>query len=364
MRHLKHIGKWINEAVDQNTFYPMYHGGTVDYSKPMFFGDNKLIASSYGKITGPYRITFKKPVEIDFSTAEGWWLPEEAAKIEAKKLGVGLEYFDKYKEYKNIRGVKTDHFVRAAEDKGFDGIIFKNIMDAGSHPVKGDKYIRTTNIVAITPSESVTVDRSGEVNESRGKDFDEWFEGSVVVKKDGKPLLVYHASMHQKHSRNYGKNIPVLFFAKDRKVAQYFGDYVDTAYLSIKRPIYFKDDGDQSWSYITLKDIKNISDQQRWELVKYIQAKPITSTSYTVTGNRTSKPVHKSVAKPQFKSLEDFYKNGGGFEILINDVAEYAMKNWKGEFDGIVARNIWEGDDDRFQTDDYIPFSAEQIRFA
>ena len=64
------------------------------------------------------------------------------------------------------------------------------------------------------------------------------------------------------------------------------------------------------------------------------------------------------------KSLQDFYENRGNSEIYINDVADYAMKNWNEEFDGIIARNIYEGDDDRFFTDDYIPFKPEQIRLA
>lgn len=185
-----------------------------------------------------------------------------------------------------------------------------------------------------------------QLDEDKGNEFKKWFDGSVVTKKDGKPLPVYHASIHKNHSHNYGKNIPVLFFCKDKNVAKYFGEHVDTAYLSIKKPIYFDDSVGQSWGYITLKDIKNISDEQRWEIVKYTQTK------------------HSQNKKTKFKDLEDFYKNRGNYDLYINDVAEYAMKNWKDEFDGIVAKNIYEGDDDRFSTDDYIPFSAEQIRFA
>jgi hypothetical protein len=142
----------INEM---NTYVDsMYHGGDVDFNKPMYFTNSILIAQSYGKVTGPYQIILKKFITLDFSTAEGWWLPEDAAKNEVKKFGMKLEDFDKYKPEPKIRSIKTDHFVRAAIDKGFDGIIFQNIMDAGSHPVKGNKYIRTNNVVVIQPKKS------------------------------------------------------------------------------------------------------------------------------------------------------------------------------------------------------------------
>jgi len=137
----------INE--EKHTYYPMYHGGVMDFSKPIYFSDSELIASTYGKVSGPYKIILEKLVVIDFSSAEGWWLPEKSAKKEVKKFGMELEDFDKYKEHNNIRSIKTDHFVQAAKDKNFDGVVFENIMDAGSLPVKADKYIRTTNIAVI-----------------------------------------------------------------------------------------------------------------------------------------------------------------------------------------------------------------------
>jgi hypothetical protein len=151
VKHIATIHEYLNE---QKLNFSMYHGGDVDFNKPMYFTDDKLVAQSYGNVSN-YNIELKNPVTIDFSSAEGWWLPEEAARKEAKKLGMKLEDFDKYKAYTEIRSVKTDHFVKAAKDKGFDGVIFKNIMDAGSLPIKGKKYIRTTNIVAIYPKSSV-----------------------------------------------------------------------------------------------------------------------------------------------------------------------------------------------------------------
>jgi methionine synthase II (cobalamin-independent) len=64
----------------------LYHGGDVDFNKPMYFTDSLIIAQSYGKVTGPYQITLNKFVTLDFSSAEGWWLPEDAAKNEVKKF--------------------------------------------------------------------------------------------------------------------------------------------------------------------------------------------------------------------------------------------------------------------------------------
>ena len=133
----------------------LYHGGDVNFNKPMYFTDSLITAQSYGKVTGPYQITLNKFVTLDFTTAEGWWLPEQALKKECQKFGMKPEDFDKYKSNPDIKSIKTDHFVKAAIDKGFDGIIFQNIMDAGSHPVKGNKYIRTNNVAVLNPKNSV-----------------------------------------------------------------------------------------------------------------------------------------------------------------------------------------------------------------
>jgi len=146
----------LDEAEDKKTikFDILFHGGDIDFNKPMYFSDNELVARSYGNVSN-YKIELMNPVLLDFSAAEGWWLPEISAKEEVKKLGMKLEDFDKYKDNKEIRSVKTDHFIKAAKEKGFDGVIFKNIMDAGSLPVKGDKFIRTTNVAVIYPKKSI-----------------------------------------------------------------------------------------------------------------------------------------------------------------------------------------------------------------
>ncbi len=152
MKPIKLFEEFLNEAKYVGL---LYHGGAVDFNKPMYFTNSPIIAQSYGEVTGPYQITLNKFVTLDFSSAEGWWLPEEATQKECKKFGMKPEDFDKYKPNPEIKSIKTDHFVRAAIDKGFDGIIFENIMDAGSHPVKGNKYIRTTNVVALKPQKTV-----------------------------------------------------------------------------------------------------------------------------------------------------------------------------------------------------------------
>jgi len=152
MKPVKLFEEFLNEAKYTGS---LYHGGAVDFNKPMYFTNSLIIAQSYGEVTGPYQITLNKFVTLDYSTAEGWWLPEEATQRECKKFGMKPEDFNKYKQFSEVKSIKTDHFVRAAIDKGFDGIIFENIMDAGSHPVKGNKYIRTTNVVSLKPQKSV-----------------------------------------------------------------------------------------------------------------------------------------------------------------------------------------------------------------
>lgn len=153
IKRIPTFDEFLNES-SKTTFYPMYHGGELDFSKPIYFNDERIIAQSYGKVDHEYKLVLKNVVVIDFSDAEGWWLPEKSAKIQAKKMNMTLDDFDKYKDYKEIRDVKTDHFVRAALDKGYDGIIFKNIMDAGSLPIKGNKWIRSMDIVVLKPNNS------------------------------------------------------------------------------------------------------------------------------------------------------------------------------------------------------------------
>ncbi len=150
----------LNEILNESksTFNQMWHGNVVDFNKPQYFSDSKIVASSYGDVSGPYKITLRKPLVLDFSKADGWWLPEESAREQVGKLGMNLEDFDKYRGHAKFRSVKTDHFVAAAKDKGFDGVVFENIEDAGSRPVKGNKYIRTTNVVAINPNSSVKLE--------------------------------------------------------------------------------------------------------------------------------------------------------------------------------------------------------------
>jgi len=157
MKNLQTYKEYLFES--QVIYDLMYHGGNVDFTKPMYFSDSIIIASSYGKISGPYTIKLKKSVIIDFISAEGWRLPEESARVEVKKLGMSLSDFDKYLEHPDIKSIKTDYFVKAAKDKGFDGVIFINIQDPGSLSVKGYKYIRTTNIVAIYPKSSVRLNK-------------------------------------------------------------------------------------------------------------------------------------------------------------------------------------------------------------
>jgi hypothetical protein len=144
----------------------VFHGGPVDFNKPMYFSSSEVVASSYGEVSGPYRVRLKKPLILDFSDAEGWWLPEESANPQIRKLGMNLKDFDRYSpeiglsknHVENIKAIKTDHFVRYAMDDGrYDGVIFHNIQDAGSWPTKDDKYIRATNIVALNPKKSVNL---------------------------------------------------------------------------------------------------------------------------------------------------------------------------------------------------------------
>ena len=155
----RYIKTTMYEYLNENKkiiFDDLYHGGEVDFNKPMYF-TSEFITSTYGKVSGPYTLNINNYIIIDFTNAEGWWLSPEFAQIEAKKLDMVLVDFNKYKDFTDIASIKTDHFVKASLERGFDGIIFKNIMDSGSLQVKGNKWIRHDNIVASNPKKSVSI---------------------------------------------------------------------------------------------------------------------------------------------------------------------------------------------------------------
>lgn len=157
------LDTFINETKQSNvTFHNMYHGGKVDLNKPIYF-TNELIASTYGDVSGPYTITLKKPLKVDFSDMDGWWLSGEGLETFLKKINTNLNYFNNYSaklglgkdHIEKIKAIKTDHIIMYAKDKGYDGVVFKNIMDSGSLPIKGNKWVRNTNIVVIDPKKTI-----------------------------------------------------------------------------------------------------------------------------------------------------------------------------------------------------------------
>lgn len=72
------------------------------------------------------------------------------------------------------------------------------------------------------------------------KEFKKWFEGSTVVDEQGNPLKVYHGSPRKFKNFNFHTS-SMIFFATNRKVAEYFaeGNEVKECYLNIKRPFEF-----------------------------------------------------------------------------------------------------------------------------
>lgn len=72
------------------------------------------------------------------------------------------------------------------------------------------------------------------------EEFKKWFEGSTVVDEHGNPLKVYHGSPRKFKNFNFHTS-SMIFFATNRKVAEYFadGNEVKECYLNIKRPFEF-----------------------------------------------------------------------------------------------------------------------------
>lgn len=73
-------------------------------------------------------------------------------------------------------------------------------------------------------------------------DFDQWFKGSKVVDKQGKPLVVYHGSKTEIDEFYDG-----TFFTDDYMNADGYasGEYVYEAYISIKNPLVIDAKGEK-----------------------------------------------------------------------------------------------------------------------
>ena len=69
--------------------------------------------------------------------------------------------------------------------------------------------------------------------------FIQWFAGSKVVDKDGKPLLLYHAFESNGFDGSYDSGL--VFYTTDYNYACEFGDIVDSGYLKLLNPYITKD---------------------------------------------------------------------------------------------------------------------------
>ena len=79
------------------------------------------------------------------------------------------------------------------------------------------------------------------------KEFKEWFKGSKVVDRQGKPLKVYHGTNidfdeFDIKKQNSGWLSKGFYFTEDKSGAKDFGKIIISAYLNIKNPFIIQPD--------------------------------------------------------------------------------------------------------------------------
>jgi GNAT superfamily N-acetyltransferase len=104
------------------------------------------------------------------------------------------------------------------------------------------KFAEDVLKLKVKPSDTLSSDAKGFYN----KEFRDWFKGSKVVTKDGKPLIVYHGSREEITEWYDGS-----YFTDDYYNAEGYasGEYVYEGYISLKKPLIIDAKG-KKWDEI------------------------------------------------------------------------------------------------------------------
>lgn len=145
--------------------------------------------------------------------------------------------------------------------------------------------------------------------------FYSWFNGSKVIDKGGKPLIVYHGS--QSDFEEFEGHV---YFTDDYMNADGYaaGEYVYEVYLSLKNPLIV-DCQDRKWDDIetpygtTTRDVVGNVDESKYDGVIFINVKDswIDDVEY-----QDASTVYVTFKPNQIKSTE----NDGSWDINDNNI--------------------------------------------
>lgn len=292
----------------------------------------------YGDVNYKVYLNLTNPLEVDAKGRE--WdeiqIPEEhLAKFNESVFGK-----------KDSNGFSTTattrNFSEYANAQGYDGVIFKNILDVGGY---GGKYDPHTVAIAFDGSQVKSVANQNpttnkdiryslsEDTEGRklSKEQTVYFQDSKAVDENGRLKVVYHGTRNADFTV-FKRN--VNFFTDSKEMADSYspngGMY--EGYVNITKP-YVIDAAGEKWSKIPIDDATR----------KFLQ-------EYGAS----------------------VFKEGGKWRTTPADIAsaiEEAVDNGDMDYDGIIIKNVddtgsyYKGNDKHIATD-YIVFNSNQFKNA
>ena len=236
----------------------------------------------------------------------------------------------------------TRNFAEYANAQGYDGVIFKNILDVGGYGGRYDPHTVAiafnSNQIKSTANTQPTGDpdiRYSLSEDSNGRKLSpgqsEYFKDSKALDSNGNLQIVYHGTQNADFTV-FKRN--VNFFTDNKEMADSYSPNgaMYEGYVNITKP-YEIDAAGEKWSKIPIDD----------ETKAFLQ---------------------------EYGS--SVFMEGGKWRTTTNDLAsaiEEAVDNGDMDYDGIIIRNIddtgsyYKGKDSQLATD-YIVFNSNQFKNA
>jgi hypothetical protein len=177
--------------------------------------------------------------------------------------GYGMSFEDYVRD--NYNPKKTRQIAKEAQEKGYDGVIFKNLVDVGKFADMTQRnYEESTVAVAFDSNQIKTTNNlkpteDADIRYSLSEDSDgrklsdeqkEYFKDTKVVDEKGNLKVMYHGTSNGGHTvfDIYGSNFGLFgqgaYFTDNKSVAESYTDkgkgnnkQVYEAYLNIKNPM-------------------------------------------------------------------------------------------------------------------------------
>jgi predicted nucleotidyltransferase len=265
--------------------------------------------------------------------ANQWATMEESVRECGEDAEVWVEYPSRFAKF--VAGDFTDSG--------------KTLRDFCSGAVKSDKGLGILERLAASSSD----------------DFMSWFSGSKVVDPEGQPLVVFHGSTHPwiaSFDKGYqGKGVVNpsregqggFFFSSDKGAASYFSDKKPKKTADSENISVYGDSGNYYYSVGTRT--RNMEDS-----VSIFQGGPYpTHQEAQDAGYAEAETYNKSLRQDTFTQ---------GYYLALRNPMESQFENGPtqaiadakaGGYDGVIARNVFDGDR---RSDVYIALEPEQIK--